>query len=107
MCSSATLVAGRLFKTVNAQMRRMTMSNLVYPMVLNLPDTRHVLNISIEQHADGVEYVLVALDLGIVRISRHDDGVSVDLYDPIDDQLVGSIWETENDLFSYAYPKEQ
>jgi hypothetical protein len=81
-------------------------NNLVYPMVLDLPDTRHVLNISIEQHADGVEYVLITLDLGIVRISRHDDGVSVDLYDPIDDQLVGSIWETENDLFSYAYPPD-
>jgi len=80
---------------------------MVYPTVLQLPETKHVLNISIEQHADGDEYVLVTLDCGIVRITRQDDGVSVDLYDPIADQLVGNIWETENDLFSYVHPERQ
>jgi hypothetical protein len=64
----------------------------------NLSD--NVLVVSHEM-GDGGEYVLITLDCAIVRVKRDDEGVVVDLHEPVSDGLVASICETANDLWAY------
>lgn len=72
------------------------------PRVLaeNLSDK--VLSVTYDKTPGG-EYIIVKLDCGTVRVFRFENEVRADLYEPVDDEFVGGVWETPDNLLNWHF----